>query len=286
MAQATTDMLKKHLPAAMLVLTGLAGNAYAAEDDPWYTVEVVVFENRAAGAGDTERWPDDPGTPDYAHAITLVPAAGDETTEQRASAVVSQPLPYETLGEDEMQLTTLVKRMESSQDYRPLLHIAWRQPATKSGDSPPVRISTLPPATADETAASAPVATSNDGPSEAATTETATVEGVQADTSEAAANRPEVTLEGTIDLSRNRYLHLDVDLLYRPPAATQTAGLFSIFEADQPRITAYRMHQHRRVRSNQLDYFDHPRFGLMTVVTPVDLATPEPTDDADGETPE
>jgi len=279
-------MLMKYLTAAILVLTVLAGNAYAAEDEPWYTVEVVVFENRAAGAGDTERWPDDPGAPDYAHAVTLVPAAGDKTTAHGASAVVSQPLPYETLDEDEMQLTTLVKRMASSQDYRPLLHIAWRQPATKSEDSPPVRISTLPPATEDETATSAPVATSNDGPSEAATTETATVEGVQADASGAAANRPEATLEGTIDLSRNRYLHLDVDLLYRPPATSQTAGLFSIFTADQPRITAYRMHQHRRVRSKQLDSFDHPRFGLLTVVTPVDLATPEPTDDQDGEAPE
>jgi len=279
-------MLMKHLPAAILVLTGLAGNAYAAEDEPWYTVEVIVFENRAAGAGDTERWPDDPGAPDYTHAVTLVPAAGNETTEQTASAVESQPLPYETLDEDEMQLTPLVKRMASSQDYRPLLHIAWRQPATKSGDSPPVRVSILPPATEDETAAPAPVTTSNDGPTEAATTETATVEGVQGDASEAAANRPEATVEGTIDLSRNRYLHLDVDLLYRPPAAPQSAGLFSIFKEEQPRITAYRMHQHRRVRSKQLDYFDHPRFGLLTIVTPVDLGTPEPSDDQDGEAPE
>ena len=277
-------MLMKHLPAAMLVLTGLAGSAYAAEEEPWYTVEVVVFENRAAGAGDTERWPDDPGAPDYTHAITLVPAAGDESTEQHASADVSQPLPYETLDEDEMQLTTLVKRMASSQDYRPLLHIAWRQPATNSGDSPPVRISTLPPATEAETADSALVATSKDGPSEAATMESAAAEGVQADASEAATIRPEATLEGTIDLSRNRYLHLDVDLLYRPPAAPQSAGLFSIFKADQPRITGYRMRQHRRVRSKQLDYFDHPRFGLLTVVTPVDLATPEPSDDQDAET--
>ena len=281
MIQATTDMLIKHLPAVILVLAGVAGNAYAAEDEPWYTVEIVVFENRAAGAGDTERWPDDPGTPDYTHAITLVPVAGDATAEHPASAASSQPLPYQILDEDQMQLTRLVERMASSQDYRPLLHIAWRQPTSKSGDSPPVRISTLPPATEGETAA-----TSEDSAPAAATTETTNVDGPQAESSETAADRPGATLEGTIDLSRNRYLHLDVDLLYRPPAAPQSAGLFSIFQADQPRITAFRLHQSRRVRSKQLHYFDHPRFGLLTVVTPVELTTPEPADDEDEEAPE
>lgn len=302
MTHATTGMLIKHLPTAILLLAGLAGTAHADEDEPWYTVEVVVFENRAVGAGDTEHWPDDPGAPDFTHAVTLAPApatlpdlppATDETSTDPASTALAQsqaqPLPFQALDGDQMTLTRVVERMASSQDYRPLLHIAWRQPATKSGTSEPVRISTAPPAAEGKAGESAPPpppeTLAETEPAAATSSETMATDGSQADApateGEAAATGAQVTLEGTIDLSRNRYLHLDVDLVYRPPVAPQSGGLFSIFKGDQPQVTAYRMHQSRRVRSKQIHYFDHPRFGVLTVVTPVDITTPEPEDETD-----
>jgi hypothetical protein len=57
---------------------------------------------------------------------------------------------------------------------------------------------------------------------------------------------------GTVSMSRSRFLHLDVDLLLR----NNNSGSF--------RIT-----NHRRMRSNELNYIDHPLFGILVIATPL-----------------
>jgi hypothetical protein len=72
------------------------------------------------------------------------------------------------------------------------------------------------------------------------------------------------SVEGTIRLERGRYLHLDMDLLLRENA-THPPGYF----AEGPGITpAYRLTEKRRIKSSELHYFDHPRFGVLALVTP------------------
>ncbi len=58
-------------------------------------------------------------------------------------------------------------------------------------------------------------------------------------------------IQGTIKLSRQRFLHLDVDLVLR--------------EANQ----SYRMKSSRRMRTNELHYLDHPTIGVIAIVTPL-----------------
>jgi Peptidoglycan-binding protein, CsiV len=67
---------------------------------------------------------------------------------------------------------------------------------------------------------------------------------------------PTSGLVGQIALSRGRYLHLTLDLVYSPPA---TGG------ESQPR---YVLQQTRRMRSNERHYIDHPKFGVVAVITP------------------
>ncbi len=57
-------------------------------------------------------------------------------------------------------------------------------------------------------------------------------------------------VSGTIRMYRNRYLHIDADLL---------------FGASSGR---YRIKESRRMRSRELHYLDHPRFGMLIVITP------------------
>jgi hypothetical protein len=61
---------------------------------------------------------------------------------------------------------------------------------------------------------------------------------------------------GQVALTRGRYLHLTVDLVYDAPGA---AG-----EAPQRFV----LRQSRRMRSNERHYLDSPRFGVIAVVTP------------------
>jgi hypothetical protein len=63
-------------------------------------------------------------------------------------------------------------------------------------------------------------------------------------------------LVGQVALSRGRYLHLTVDLVYDAPGA----------EGQPPQRFVLR--QSRRMRSNERHYLDSPRFGVIAIVTP------------------
>lgn len=71
------------------------------------------------------------------------------------------------------------------------------------------------------------------------------------------------SVSGTVTLLKERYLHLDVDLRMTTGAAV-TAPY-----ADSPgSAPVYRLSERRRIRSGELHYFDHPRFGMIARVTP------------------
>lgn len=82
------------------------------------------------------------------------------------------------------------------------------------------------------------------------------------------------SIEGAISLVRGRYLHLDVDLLLMN-AAGGAPGQYSDGPGNTP---AYRLREKRRIKSSELQYFDHPRFGLVAMVTP--YSAPKPAAEA------
>ncbi len=64
---------------------------------------------------------------------------------------------------------------------------------------------------------------------------------------------PSSGLQGQIALSRGRYLHLTLDLIY---------------EAQGESPQSYVLRQTRRMRSNERHYIDSPKFGVIAVITP------------------
>lgn len=64
-------------------------------------------------------------------------------------------------------------------------------------------------------------------------------------------------LDGSIRFTMSRFLHLDVGLLFRPAA-----------DGD-PAVT-YALNEQRRIKSQETHYFDHPRFGVLVRVMPLD----------------
>jgi hypothetical protein len=84
-------------------------------------------------------------------------------------------------------------------------------------------------------------------------------------------------IEGTVTLARERYLHLYVDL---------------VMYSDDGLTPPFRLAAHRRMRSRELHYIDHPRFGVLAIVTPryapgeAEVAEPEaPATESGGEEP-
>jgi Peptidoglycan-binding protein, CsiV len=65
-------------------------------------------------------------------------------------------------------------------------------------------------------------------------------------------------ISGTLRFYLSRYLHVELNLMYAPPSA--------IGAGDPP---DYVIREQRRVRANELTYFDHPKFGVIVKVTPI-----------------
>jgi hypothetical protein len=73
-------------------------------------------------------------------------------------------------------------------------------------------------------------------------------------------------LSGTVFLERGMYLHLGMVLSYSPanPPAGMGAGPGTVFN----------MSESRRIRFYERNYYDHPSFGVIALVTPAQGARP------------
>lgn len=71
-------------------------------------------------------------------------------------------------------------------------------------------------------------------------------------------------IDGYVRFYMSRFLHVEVNLAFQPQAST----LGGVDPAPMP----YRLSEQRRVKSQELHYFDHPKFGALVRVTPATAA--------------
>lgn len=217
------------------------------------------------------------------------------------------PAPFQQLPEEELTLLEVRRRLERSPDYRPLVHVAWVQPAPRG--APPVPVHLPPPpvpeAVPEPPAGAVPegMAALPDGTAisagEAAGTEPGAGIPVEASAlpapTEPAVEGPAVegpTVEGIVSLRRGRFLHVAADLLLRLPPGE------GLGEADGPEAGAapgeaaadgaaepapalprlFRMRQSHQVPPGKLYYFDHPLFGMLVQVEPYEPPEEEPSE--------
>ena len=69
-------------------------------------------------------------------------------------------------------------------------------------------------------------------------------------------------VNGYIRLQRGHYLHLITDLEYAPASA-------------QAEPLVYRLKEKRRIKLNEIHYLDHPKFGVVATVKPIELPDQE-----------
>jgi len=108
--------------AIVLSLSALAHPVQAADEAPWYDIELILFKQGASGSEATENWPEDPGSPDWTEAVNLLPPSSEETLR-----------PYALLPKATWRLNAqfnALRRARGAMD--PLFHQAWRQPVAAS----------------------------------------------------------------------------------------------------------------------------------------------------------
>ncbi len=270
---ASFDLIGSNAVMKRLALTGLAwllaGTAVAAEEqapDRWYDVEVILFTVKDDAAVEDERWPDDPGTPDLEQAITLAPEAPAALT--GASPVV----PYRLLPEDQRRLDGVENRLAHSGRFVPFLHLAWRQPAfPRATPGAEVRLQWEEASASGESGEAGA-----EGAENLAAPPGSGLFGGEPFHASPLPPQP-ARLDGTLRVSVNRYLHLSVDLLYDEGGEQEAGGkgIFSIFSTAEREPHRFRMTQSRRLHSGELHYFDHPRFGMIALLTPFEYPVVE-----------
>jgi hypothetical protein len=235
------------LPIIITLLLALAPlTAEAEERDDWYDIELIIFEHKAPPGGAAEAWALDPGAPAFGEAVELAPVAG----EAQLLPAAGVRMPYRRLDASNLRLQRLVSRLTASGNYESLLHVAWRQPASSAQPVRSVRVHSGLSGQASEP-----------GPPPGT---------LFIDTRTVRVPAPRVTpVDGLVSLQRNRFLHVNLDLLLAEPAAeTAETGLFSIFSRRESRPQVYRLQAQRRIRVNEVHYFDHPVFGAIVQVRP------------------
>jgi hypothetical protein len=73
-------------------------------------------------------------------------------------------------------------------------------------------------------------------------------------------------LSGTVFLERGQYLHLGMTLTYADPSPPAGLGAAS--------GTTFTINQSRRIRFYERNYYDHPAFGVIALVSPAQGARP------------
>ena len=281
----------------IFVSTLISSPVFAEEDEPrWYQIELILFSNKLAEESITENWPEFPGTGSTKNIIELVLPGSDNTQispggktkvarkaeSNRSNDSISDELalvlPFSVVDKDQYRLTVSAQKLERSSKYNLLLHISWRQPAFRSSDNSAIYL--------------------HDGLDEINKSETQLQTNEQTDTIPSGPE-PE-RFFGTFKLTLSRFLHIDIDMIYRDLIkkhtellATETAMTDSESVNNDPELQAqvnqdiyidetatydvrdFRLNTSRRVKPDEIHYFDHPLFGVITMVTRYELPKPE-----------
>lgn len=259
--------------------------ADTSDDRKWYQIEVFIYANNNPAAAREEVWPKESGLKYLEPLVVLTefdeqqssleqqadPAAINsgpdllnfEQQDLVAATAAPAPTPFVSLAARELQLQAVSRNILRQADFRPLFHKAWRQQLTDRKNSEQIII----------------------------------LGGERFD--------QHYELEGTISISVERYLHINTNLWFstftgnvggdETPwpvlptipvslAETQTPDLFAApsfnynfslgreFQAltgNQYLVErTVTLRQHRRMRSNELHYVDHPLLGLLIKISP------------------
>ncbi|MCI0400159.1 MAG: peptidoglycan binding protein CsiV [Gammaproteobacteria bacterium] len=238
----------------------------SAEEDLWYQLELIVFEQLKPDANG-ESWPSNPGFPDLDGSIELISDvpefldADSQGSGQSAGPPVTVPMAFHPLQPSELGLADVEVLLKKSSRYNPIYQVAWRQPEFAPADARAVHVAAtdIAPPSAGEVAV-APDQSVDEG------------KGLHSLSGFAPADSARV--DGIVRLRKTKYLHVDVDLVYFLPEylrhdaiAMGGTHLSSGAVLTDQQSMYVRLTESRKIRVNELHYFDHPLFGVLLKVT-------------------
>jgi hypothetical protein len=273
----------KLLLVTLTIIFSYSLAANAADNERWFQVEVMIFKNPPLETDNPESWPafqeiEHPDSYIRLQGISEILTTnsnidesinGVESNTPDSSIEIAAPQSdkgleaFKALSEFERQLIEESEKIKSLRNYELLFHEAWNQPVPGKDEVIPIRI----------------------------------------DAGERFGRQSE--LQGYISLYVERYLHFSTDLhlikyqkskdpfsvISEPEVSTDNFQLLndfggiSLLNADSltnNQITRHsneffisvsnaKLKESRRMRSQQVNYLDNPEFGLLILITPIDV---------------
>ena len=233
--------LRFHISIFALISLLLVGSSAHAKD---YAIEVILFANKTGLHDTAEQFAFNQVIPAPYKGIVLENINLEDIEDKQSLWLPLEP--------EEYILNDVANQLKKSGRYRILQHIAWRQPVVDKANSQPILIragrdfsESFPER------AYRPVEFSD----------TLTAEEEQNITNQVR------ELDGTINIVIGRYIHLYTNLVYRLPRSNPTE-LQDAMNRDQI-LVDYSIKSHRRLRSRELHYVDHPLVGILIEATPI-----------------
>ena len=237
-----------------LLLIYILTNSVSAKD---YAVEVIIFVNQDGLRQSAELF--DPGI------ILPVPREGLSLFEEseKFGDIDSNPEPefidteielnpWRLLEPENYILSSQARKLSKTSKYRILKHFAWRQPAVDRANSQPILI--------------------NAGFDYSGIYPERSFQQIEFSDTDIGYEDEVMTgvweLEGTINVVITRYIHLYTDLVYRAERVNPMYASDSL--QPQKVLVDYEVKSHRKMKSRELNYIDHPIVGILIEVTPID----------------
>ena len=138
-----------------------------------------------------------------------------------------------------LRLKDAAQKLEQSNRYQVLKHFAWRQRGYSKNQAKPIRI--------------------HDGHMMKIITTTQDLQRQE---------RLVYPIDGTLTLVLGRYLHLYTNLYYTTPIDQTPNTNTTSISPQQAHLSSIPIHNHRRMRSKELHYIDHPLISMLVLITP------------------
>jgi hypothetical protein len=222
----------------------------------WYQVEVIVFENLYPNT-DKEKWYNTPDLVPLNNTVNLIPYNQQQNILEDINEDLpnnrNSQLPYGILSEDNNRLESIYQILRLSREYRPLYHASWQQPGLDENQAKPIHIQSKDFKNLFELTMPS-LMVSDAMPIEL-------YEPIK------------LIVDGTLQIRSSLYLHVDLDfVLFRKPAVDDAvAGEQLETNLITNRINNpaeyVRLSESRRIKLNELHYYDHPLFGVIVQVS-------------------
>jgi hypothetical protein len=229
----------------------------------WYQVEVIVFDLILPDL-DGENWYESPGLPDWTDSVDLIREVDEEFASEVNSEIkqttelkLEQPelIPFLQLGKEKLRLDDIHRILKLSREYRPLAHLAWQHPGQSSRRARAVHLQSFKSLATNEHA----------------TLKSENINGIDesAMISDDIYQMLNLDFEGTLRLRSSKFLHIDIDIAYFSEFLSETAETMSEPDSLHHQSTAdyVRLQESRKIKLNEIHYFDHPLFGVVLRVS-------------------